>query len=247
MPAAPCSASTGTAASRDRIGGDGAALFSSAETGFREVSAEATSFNPSMRRDRSTTREIPSLCGPFSPLAAGVSAIALGGLGAAAALATTTDGPPVAELGPGASTLPVLTQHAPALVPGGAWFNSKPLTIAGLRGKVVLVDFWTYSCINCLRTLPHLKAWYAAYRKDGLVIVGVHSPEFAFEHVAANVSAAIRRLGIDYPVVQDNEFATWKAYGERLLAGRVPDRSLGAASRLPHRRGGLRRDGARHP
>ena len=107
----------------------------------------------------------------------------------------------------------MLTQHAPALVPGGAWFNSKPLTIAGLRGKVVLVDFWTYSCINCLRTLPHLKAWYAAYRKDGLVIIGVHSPEFAFEHVASNVSSAIRRLGIGYPVVQDNDFATWKAYG----------------------------------
>ena len=139
------------------------------------------------------------------------SSLALGSR--AAAGDTTTDATPRAEPGPGASTLPVLAQVAPELVPGGDWFNSKPLTLASLHGKVVLVDFWTYSCINCLRTIPHLKAWYAAYRADGLVIVGVHSPEFAFEHVASNVSAAIKRLGIAYPVVQDNAFATWKAYG----------------------------------
>jgi len=148
--------------------------------------------------------------------------VALLGLGLGASLAlggrsaarnSTTDATPVAEPGPGASTLPVLAQVAPELMPGGDWFNSKPFTLASLHGKVVLVDFWTYSCINCLRTLPHLKAWYAAYRRDGLVIIGVHSPEFAFEHVASNVSAAIKRLGIRYPVVQDNAFATWKAYG----------------------------------
>jgi cytochrome c biogenesis protein CcdA/thiol-disulfide isomerase/thioredoxin len=101
---------------------------------------------------------------------------------------------------------------APALIPGGRWFNSPPRTLAGLRGKTVLIDFWTYSCINCLRTLPHLKAWYAAYHRDGFEIIGVHSPEFAFEHVAANVESAIKRLGIPWPVVQDNEFATWNAY-----------------------------------
>ena len=101
---------------------------------------------------------------------------------------------------------------APALNPGGRWFNSPPLTLAGLRGKTVLIDFWTYSCINCLRTLPHLKAWYAAYHRDGFEIIGVHSPEFAFEHVAANVDSAIKRLGIPWPVVQDNEFGTWNAY-----------------------------------
>jgi thiol-disulfide isomerase/thioredoxin len=84
-----------------------------------------------------------------------------------------------------------------------------------LRGKVVLVDFWTYSCINCLRTLPHLKAWYAAYRKDGLVILGVHTPEFAFEHVTSNVRAAVERLGIEYPVVQDNRFKTWDNYANQ--------------------------------
>jgi cytochrome c biogenesis protein CcdA/thiol-disulfide isomerase/thioredoxin len=101
---------------------------------------------------------------------------------------------------------------APALRPGGDWFNSPPLTVAGLKGKVVLIDFWTYSCINCLRTLPHVKAWDEAYRSKGLVIVGVHTPEFAFEHVSSNVEDAIKRLGVKYPVVQDNEFGTWNAY-----------------------------------
>jgi cytochrome c biogenesis protein CcdA/thiol-disulfide isomerase/thioredoxin len=104
---------------------------------------------------------------------------------------------------------------APELHATGRWFNSAPLTIAGLRGKVVLVDFWTYSCINCLRTLPHLKAWDAAYRSKGLVIVGVHTPEFAFEHEASNVKAAVKRLGIEYPVVQDNRFRTWNAYANQ--------------------------------
>ena len=101
---------------------------------------------------------------------------------------------------------------APALVAGGDWFNSKPLSLAQLRGKVVLVDFWTYSCINCLRTLPHLESWYRTYRSQGLVIIGVHTPEFAFEHVASNVRAAVKRLGIAYPVVQDNNYKTWDNY-----------------------------------
>jgi cytochrome c biogenesis protein CcdA/thiol-disulfide isomerase/thioredoxin len=92
------------------------------------------------------------------------------------------------------------------------WINSKPLTVRGLRGKVVLIDFWTYSCINCLRTLPHLKAWDRAYRDDGLTIIGVHAPEFAFERVPGNVRTAVRKLEIRYPVALDNDFATWRAY-----------------------------------
>jgi thiol-disulfide isomerase/thioredoxin len=95
------------------------------------------------------------------------------------------------------------------------WLNTpegKPVSIAGLRGKVVLVDFWTYSCINCLRTLPHLRAWDRVYRSSGLVIVGIHSPEFAFERVPGNVRSAIRRLGLRYPVGLDNDFGTWRAY-----------------------------------
>src|SRR5581483_7666413 len=104
---------------------------------------------------------------------------------------------------------------APPLHADGAWIGTKPLALHGLRGKVVLVDFWTYSCINCLRTLPHLKAWWAAYHDRGLVIVGVHTPEFAFEHVESNVRAAVRRLGIRYPVVQDNRYRTWDAYANQ--------------------------------
>jgi thiol-disulfide isomerase/thioredoxin len=93
------------------------------------------------------------------------------------------------------------------------WLNSSPLTMAGLRGKVVLVDFWTYSCINCIRTLPYVEGWYQKYAAEGLVIVGVHTPEFAFEHDTGNVAAAIARFGITYPVAQDNEYATWTAFG----------------------------------
>jgi len=104
---------------------------------------------------------------------------------------------------------------APELAGTGEWFNTKPLTLRSLRGKVVLIDFWTYSCINCLRTLPHLEAWDTAYRKRGLVIIGVHTPEFAFEHVASNVRAAVGRLGIAYTVVQDNDYKTWNAYANQ--------------------------------
>jgi cytochrome c biogenesis protein CcdA/thiol-disulfide isomerase/thioredoxin len=95
------------------------------------------------------------------------------------------------------------------------WFNSEALSLGDLRGKVVLVDFWTYSCVNCLRTLPYLTRWDATYRGDGLVIVGVHTPEFAFEREPENVGRAIDELGIEYPVALDPEFATWDAWGNR--------------------------------
>jgi cytochrome c biogenesis protein CcdA/thiol-disulfide isomerase/thioredoxin len=99
----------------------------------------------------------------------------------------------------------------PSLEGLGPWFNSAPLTNQQLQGKVVLIDFWTYSCINCLRTLPYLKAWDAKYRKDGLVIIGVHAPEFAFEREPVNVAKAIQDLGIRYPVALDNKYALWNA------------------------------------
>ena len=95
------------------------------------------------------------------------------------------------------------------------WLNSPPLTMAGLRGKVVLIDFWTYSCINCLRTLPYVTRWYNTYRDKGLVVVGVHTPEFAFERITANVQTAIGRFGIKYPVAQDNAMKTWQAYSNQ--------------------------------
>ncbi len=95
------------------------------------------------------------------------------------------------------------------------WFNTpgdQPLSLSELRGKVVLVDFWTYSCINCQRALPHVEGWYNDYKNDGLVVVGVSAPEFAFEHVVSNVENAAGNLGIDYPVAVDNNLATWDAY-----------------------------------
>ncbi len=109
---------------------------------------------------------------------------------------------------------------APALSGGTQWLNnpvgtgtsSKPLSIKQLKGKVVLVDFWTYTCINCIRTLPHVTRWYDKYQKDGLVVIGVHTPEFAFEHDAYNVINAIKMFNIHYPVVQDNNYNIWNNY-----------------------------------
>lgn len=100
----------------------------------------------------------------------------------------------------------------PPLTGAVQWLNSPPLTAVQLRGKVVLIDFWTYSCINCLRTLPYIEAWAKKYRDAGLVVIGVHSPEFAFERNVNNVSAAVRRLGIHYPVAIDNNYAIWRAF-----------------------------------
>ncbi|MDW3685442.1 cytochrome c biogenesis protein DipZ [Cupriavidus sp. CV2] len=113
-----------------------------------------------------------------------------------------------------AAALPVEGQ-LPGL--GGAveWLNSPPLTAEALRGKVVLVDFWTYSCINCLRTLPYVKAWAQKYRDQGLVVIGVHAPEFAFERNLDNVKKATRDLGIDYPVAVDNNYAIWRAFNNQ--------------------------------
>ncbi|HEY5058868.1 MAG TPA: cytochrome c biogenesis protein DipZ [Gaiellaceae bacterium] len=142
--------------------------------------------------------------------------------------------------GSSANALPGLQNlgPAPGFVGNQRWFNTpdgRPLSFASLRGRVVLVDFWTYTCINCLRTLPYLRAWDTRYGSRGLTIVGVHTPEFPFEHDAGNVAAAIKRLGIRYPVVQDNGYSTWNAWGvenwptEFLVdaRGRVRYRSIG--------------------
>jgi cytochrome c biogenesis protein CcdA/thiol-disulfide isomerase/thioredoxin len=113
--------------------------------------------------------------------------------------------------------LPVLGS-APDFTGNDEWFNTRangPLNLDGLRGRVVLIDFWTYTCINCIRTLPYLRAWDERYRDDGLTIVGVHTPEFVFEREAENVREAIAANRIRYPVAQDNEFATWNAWGNR--------------------------------
>ena len=110
------------------------------------------------------------------------------------------------------ATFNVTPYKAPELRSIKDWINSAPLTLAQLRGKVVLVDFWTYSCINCVRTLPYLEKWYEKYRSKGFVIIGVHAPEFSFEKVLKNVKAAVRERGLTYPVALDNDFATWNAY-----------------------------------
>jgi cytochrome c biogenesis protein CcdA/thiol-disulfide isomerase/thioredoxin len=133
--------------------------------------------------------------------------------------------------------LPVLGQ-APEFLGIDHWLNTtgdRPVSLASLRGKVVLVDFWTYSCINCIRTLPHLRAWYAAYHKDGLEIVGVHTPEFAFEHVLGNVRNATHDLHVTWPVALDNAYNTWTAYSNQYWpadylvdkSGRVRDYHFG--------------------
>ncbi|MBU9264565.1 cytochrome c biogenesis protein DipZ [Burkholderia gladioli] len=110
-----------------------------------------------------------------------------------------------------APALPV-EGDAPSLEGATEWLNSPPLTNASLRGKVVLVDFWTYSCINCLRTLPYVKAWARKYRNDGLVVIGVHAPEFAFERDIGNVKKATHDLGVTYPVAIDNGYSIWRAF-----------------------------------
>ncbi len=148
-----------------------------------------------------------------------VSALVAGvGLGGAVipGLCSEADAParPVA-MGPiqmAAATAAAQTQTAPDFVGITNWFNSQPLKLADLRGKVVLVDFWTYGCVNCVNTLPYVTQLYSKYRDRGLVVVGVHTPEFPFEHSASNVQAALKRHGITYPVAQDNDSKTWNAY-----------------------------------
>ncbi len=115
---------------------------------------------------------------------------------------------------PGLSTLEECGA-APNFTGISSWLNTpgdRPLSLASLKGKVVLVDFWTYSCINCQRSLPHVESWYARYRHDGFVVVGVHTPEFAFEHVVSNIKEAAGQLGVDYPIAVDNGYKTWDAY-----------------------------------
>ncbi len=103
----------------------------------------------------------------------------------------------------------------PSLAGATGWLNSPPLDAQGLRGKVVLVDFWTYSCINCLRALPHVRGWYERYRDHGLVVIGVHAPEFAFERDVRNVQRAVESLGVAWPVALDNDFAIWRGFDNR--------------------------------
>ncbi|WP_128254801.1 redoxin domain-containing protein [Falsirhodobacter deserti] len=107
------------------------------------------------------------------------------------------------------------TEPAPEFEGLENWINSDPLTMGSLRGKVVLVDFWTFGCVNCINTLPHLTQWHETHAANGLVIVGIHTPEFPFERDLGALQDAVARHGIAYPVVQDNRYRTWQAYGTR--------------------------------
>ena len=128
-----------------------------------------------------------------------------------------------------------LPESLPDLSGATAWINSPALTPESLRGRVVLVDFWTYSCINCLRTLPYINAWYGKYKDSGLVVLGVHTPEFPFEKDESNVRRAVRNLGISYPVAMDNNYSIWRGFNNRYwpahyfidAAGRVRYHSFG--------------------
>ena len=124
----------------------------------------------------------------------------------------TSEGP---EVGVGGKLVLPVEGRMPSLDGLGPWLNSGPLIAESLRGKVVLIDFWTYSCINCIRSIPYVRAWHETYAKDGLVIIGVHAPEFAFERNPANVRRAVTDLGIRYPVALDNDFAVWKRLQNR--------------------------------
>jgi len=121
---------------------------------------------------------------------------------------------PTSTLNAKPSTLPILADHIPEFAGITNWWNTneQPLTVEKLKGKVVLIDFWTYSCINCIRTQPVLRAWWKAYEKDGLVIVGVHTPEFAFEKDPNNVNEAIKKAGLLFPIALDPDYKTWTAY-----------------------------------
>ncbi len=121
----------------------------------------------------------------------------------------------LAGCGTGAQAEPSRATPAPEFTGIARWLNGPPQTMAGLTGKVVLVEFWTYSCINCIHVLPHVKQWHERYRDQGLVVIGVHTPEYPEEQSTANVVKAIERFGIGYPVAQDNLYKTWDAYGNR--------------------------------
>ena len=141
-----------------------------------------------------------------------------------------------------------LTQSAlSAIDTANVWINSERLTAERLRGRVVLVDFWTYSCVNWLRTLPYIRAWEERYRDRGLVVVGAHAPEFGFEHDVENVRRATRELGVGYPVVARQRVHDLAVVREPLLAGRLPRRSRRERPLSPFRRGGLRGDRAGDP
>ncbi len=132
----------------------------------------------------------------------------------ASATAATGSGERVGEVARRSATLPDLGAM-PELSGGTRWINSAPLTRAALQGKVAMIEVWTYGCYNCLNALPHIKETAARYKAEGLVTIGVHTPEFDREKVPANVERRVKELGVEFPVVMDNDFAIWRAFNNR--------------------------------
>ena len=176
-------------------------------TGIAACGGGGDQSEPDVSPTESASPESADAAVPASTIDESQVAVALGESGEdepdtpAPSLATSS-------LGPGA--------QAPELRRTGEWINSEPFTLESQRGNVVLIDFWTYTCINCIRTLPYLKEWHAKYADQGLVILGVHAPEFDFEKDTINVTGAVQDFGIEYAVVQDNDFGTWKAFKNRI-------------------------------
>lgn len=142
---------------------------------------------------------------------AGGSWVGMAGQSTTPALPTQSDDQPAMMMSAGGDSAGV-PQTLPELTGATAWINSQPLTAESLRGKVVLVDFWAYSCINCLRALPTLETWYAKYKDSGLVVIGIHTPEFPFEKNQANVLKAVRKFGVEFPVAMDNDYRLWRSF-----------------------------------
>jgi cytochrome c biogenesis protein CcdA/thiol-disulfide isomerase/thioredoxin len=192
------------------------AILTNLDVNFDQLIAEQipdVNLTAGLECSHSVTSRLDEITGHRARFAPANGSSACGSSGGSVAVAARTA--PTATLLATAHKLPVLGM-APEFSETEDWFNTpgeRPLSMSGLRGRVVLVDFWTYTCINCIRTLPYLKAWDKAYRSDGLTIVGVETPEFPFEREAGNVRDAISRFGLHYPVVQDNRMGTWNAYG----------------------------------
>ncbi len=192
------------------------AILTNLDVNFDQLVAEQipdVNLTAGLECSHAVTSRLPEITGHKQKFVPKNGSSACGGSSGSVAVAAKTAS--AASLLGEARQLPTLGM-APEFRETERWFNTprgQPLSLQGLRGRVVLVDFWTYTCINCIRTLPYLKAWDAAYRSDGLTIVGVETPEFAFEHDAGNVSNAISQFGLRYPVVQDNQMGTWNAYG----------------------------------
>ncbi len=186
----------------------------------------AMAAGPAMMAGPAMTPAGPAMMAAGPAMTAPGPAMMAGGAAMMAGPAMTGDG------GGGAAEAPAVEGLLPALAGAVEWLNSPPLTAEELKGKVVLIDFWTYSCINCLRTIPYVRAWAEKYADEGLVVIGVHTPEFAFEKDIRNVRRAIGDLEIDYPVAIDNDYAIWRAFENRYWPAHY---FFDAEGRLRHR------------